>query len=182
MTGFFAISSIVFGNHVFSLHYRWMQKSVFSERKIVWKKPIRGFFHVQFPPAGGTVCAADRSPARRKDTQLRVFSSCVNWTLWINGIGHYFIPTPSSAFRFSSLSSFTNAIILYWMLARNKSKVFPTMLLSSYIVLSEYAKYGNSSTPATISFANSEFINAKFCGIHSIWLAPIRKTHCQRGM
>ena len=47
------------------------------------------------------------------------------------------------------------------MLARNKSKVFPTMLLSSYIVLSEYAKYGNSSTPATISFANSEFINAK---------------------
>ena len=42
------------------------------------------------------------------------------------------------------------------MLARNKSKVFPTMLLSSYIVLSEYAKYGNSSTPATISFANSE--------------------------
>ena len=23
MTGFFAISSIVFGNHVFSLHYRW---------------------------------------------------------------------------------------------------------------------------------------------------------------
>lgn len=35
------------------------------------------------------------------------------------------------------------------------------MLLSSYIVLSEYAKYGNSSTPATISFANSEFILSK---------------------
>ena len=54
---------------------------LFSERKIVRKKPIRGFFRVQFQPAGDMVCIADHAPAKRKDTQMRVFSFCVIATL-----------------------------------------------------------------------------------------------------
>ena len=40
---------------------------MFSERKNVRKDPIRGSLHVQFPPAGDTVCNADRTPPKKKD-------------------------------------------------------------------------------------------------------------------
>ena len=40
---------------------------MFSERKNVCKEPIRGSLRVQFPPAGDTVCNADRTPPKKKD-------------------------------------------------------------------------------------------------------------------
>ena len=40
---------------------------MFSKRKNVCKEPIRGSLRVQFPPAGDTVCNADRTPPKKKD-------------------------------------------------------------------------------------------------------------------
>ena len=44
-----------------------MSRRLVSERKNVCKKPIRGSLRVQFPPAGDTVCNADRTPPKKKD-------------------------------------------------------------------------------------------------------------------
>ena len=51
-----------------------MSRRLVSERKNVCKKPIRGSLRVQFPPAGDTVCVADCTPPKRRDTRLRVSS------------------------------------------------------------------------------------------------------------
>ena len=51
-----------------------------SKRKNVCKKPIRGSLRVQFPPAGDTVCVADCTPPKRKETR-----DCVS--LLFGGVG-----------------------------------------------------------------------------------------------
>ena len=68
---------------VFSLHYRWTWRFMFSERKKVWKEPIRGSFRVQFPPAGGTVCEADHTRTNKEKTRQSVsfLYWCERWDL-----------------------------------------------------------------------------------------------------
>ena len=68
---------------VFSLHYRWTWRFMFSERKKVWKEPIRGSFRVQFPPTGGTVCEADHTRTNKEKTRQSVsfLYWCERWDL-----------------------------------------------------------------------------------------------------